>query len=288
MVGSAQPPPPQASTRVPTPAQAAQPPSDRASGPAQPGSGRGDRLGALHAVMSFLSALTAADEDGRVVVTPAPAAGRGPPPLVGEAEARGGGGVAGGGGGGSLKYVLLNAASKFAQVLGRCRAVVLASGTLTPVEGLVSQLFPEASPLPSLHALPPPMRQLLASCPAQLLGVLPATAAAARAGEGPRVQAEVGGSVDSASEQLPQHPPLKPLLHFECGGWCQAASAHVLSAPHQPLSQELNLLLRNTMPNHPLHPSNRSCGGPGGSGCRSGAARPHGATAGAAPRVPGQ
>lgn len=65
-------------------------------------------------------------------------------------EAAGAGG-GGGGADGSLRYVLLNAASKFAAVLGEARAVIFASGTLSPLEALIHQLMPGTSPADVAH-----------------------------------------------------------------------------------------------------------------------------------------
>jgi chromosome transmission fidelity protein 1 len=73
--------------------------------------------GSLHALLSFLQALTNNDADGRVVSDPSS---------------------------GTVKFVLLNAAAHFANVVSSARAVVLASGTLSPLE-TVLDLFPSVS-----------------------------------------------------------------------------------------------------------------------------------------------
>jgi chromosome transmission fidelity protein 1 len=73
--------------------------------------------GCLHALLSFLQALTNNDTDGRVVSDPSS---------------------------GTVKFVLLNAATHFANVVSTARAVVLASGTLSPLE-TVLDLFPSVS-----------------------------------------------------------------------------------------------------------------------------------------------
>lgn len=73
--------------------------------------------GCLHALVSFLQALTNNDADGRVVSDPSS---------------------------GTVKFVLLNAATHFASVVSTARAVVLASGTLSPLE-TVLDLFPGVS-----------------------------------------------------------------------------------------------------------------------------------------------
>ena len=90
--------------------------------------------GPLHALVSFLQALTSVDADGRIVVQPQQQV---PPPpqqqqqragassagYGGSAPGRSGGG---GDGGGLLKFVLLNAAAHFGAVVSAAHAVVLA------------------------------------------------------------------------------------------------------------------------------------------------------------------
>jgi chromosome transmission fidelity protein 1 len=66
--------------------------------------------GALHALVAFLQALTNNDADGRVIIDPGAA---------------------------TLKFVLLNAAAHFAAVVASARAVVLASGTLAPLDAVL-------------------------------------------------------------------------------------------------------------------------------------------------------
>jgi chromosome transmission fidelity protein 1 len=41
-----------------------------------------------------------------------------------------------------VKFLLLDASSRFAQVVAQARAVVLAGGTLAPVDDMAQQLFP--------------------------------------------------------------------------------------------------------------------------------------------------
>ena len=55
------------------------------------------------------------------------------------------GGSGGGSAGGSLKFVLLNAAAHFGAVVSAAHAVVLASGTLSPLESVL-HLFPGVPP----------------------------------------------------------------------------------------------------------------------------------------------
>lgn len=86
--------------------------------------------GPLHVLVSFLHSLTNADADGRIVVQPPQ-----PPQQAQEP----------GGGGGSLKFVLLNAAAHFGAVVAAAHAVVLASGTLSPLESVL-HLFPGLPP----------------------------------------------------------------------------------------------------------------------------------------------
>jgi len=88
-------------------------------------------VAALHALTSFLAALTTADADGRVI-----------------ADAT------------SLRFILLNAGARFGAVLASARAVVLASGTLEPSASLEAQLFPggasdAAARFACCHVLPP-------------------------------------------------------------------------------------------------------------------------------------
>jgi chromosome transmission fidelity protein 1 len=99
------------------------------------GSGsRAERLSSLHASTSFLSALTNPDADGRVVVM---RHSTGHP--------------------GELKYLLLNAAAHFSRVLLKARSVILASGTLSPIQGLLQQLFPSHRLVQSSSAFEPPL-----------------------------------------------------------------------------------------------------------------------------------
>eukprot|EP00899_Mesostigma_viride_P006276 jgi/Mesvir1/1564/Mv25078-RA.3 len=76
-------------------------------------------LGCLHGVASFLAALTNADKDGRMLLT-----------ITGALATS------------SVKFVMLNAAAQFQQVVDEARAVILIGGTLQPVGDMVSQLFP--------------------------------------------------------------------------------------------------------------------------------------------------
>eukprot|EP00884_Botryococcus_braunii_P018140 jgi/Botrbrau1/5009/Bobra.0396s0030.1 len=71
--------------------------------------------GPLQAFLAMLMALNNADKDGRLIL---------------QSEAA------------SLRYILLNAASHFGKVVAQARAVILASGTLSPVASLQAHLFP--------------------------------------------------------------------------------------------------------------------------------------------------
>ena len=105
------------------------------------------RVGAVHALAAFVASLASADADGRILVEHEPHAtasadtdGRaGPNPE--------GGGSNPGGDGGRLKFVLLDAAGRFKQVVDEARAVVLVGGTLSPIPELARQLFPDAKPV---------------------------------------------------------------------------------------------------------------------------------------------
>ncbi|CAM6122599.1 unnamed protein product [Calypogeia fissa] len=77
-------------------------------------------LTGFHTLAEFVLALTNADSDGRVLVMPSTTRG---------ADS-------------SLKFIMLNAAKHFAEVLNHARAVVLAGGTLQPVDELRVRLFP--------------------------------------------------------------------------------------------------------------------------------------------------
>ena len=83
---------------------------------------RQPRVGSVHALAAFVSALASADADGRVLVE------------------------RGGEFGGRLKFVLLDAAARFKQIVDDARAVVLVGGTLAPIPELAAQLFPDAVP----------------------------------------------------------------------------------------------------------------------------------------------
>ena len=86
------------------------------------------RVGSVHAMAAFIASLAAADADGRVLIER---------PGPGESSASGGDG-------GRLKYVLLDSAARFRQVVDEARAVVLVGGTLAPIPELARQLFPNA------------------------------------------------------------------------------------------------------------------------------------------------
>ncbi|KAI8994116.1 DNA repair helicase [Trametes punicea] len=70
----------------------------------------------LHAVENFISALSASSEDGRVTISF----------VDGQVE---------------IKYQHLNPATYFQEVIEAARAIVLAGGTMSPIEDVVNQLF---------------------------------------------------------------------------------------------------------------------------------------------------
>lgn len=80
------------------------------------------RVGAVHALASFIDALASADSDGRIVYERASSAGADPA---------------------TLRFILLDAASRFRRVVESARSVILVGGTLAPFDELVSQLYPD-------------------------------------------------------------------------------------------------------------------------------------------------
>ena len=110
-----------------------------AAAPEDSGAATGGTTAALQSLLAFLTALTAADGDGRVLLTRAGSAGA---PT------------------GRLKFTLLNPGSRFAPIAAAARAVVLVGGTLGPVAPLAAALFP-GMPLSRLrthacgHIVPP-------------------------------------------------------------------------------------------------------------------------------------
>ena len=84
------------------------------------------RVGSVHAMAAFVSALAAADADGRVLVEKNSNDSN-------DRDDRGG----------RLKFVLLDAAARFKTVVDNARAVVLVGGTLSPIDELAAQLFPD-------------------------------------------------------------------------------------------------------------------------------------------------
>jgi chromosome transmission fidelity protein 1 len=109
----------------------------------------------MHAVSSFLAALTNTDGDGRIIIEPplastaaaaATSPGAGADAVAAQDAAAPDGAAAGAPRSGRLRFVLLNAARHFGRLLSGARAVVLASGTLSPVASLRAQLFPDEPP----------------------------------------------------------------------------------------------------------------------------------------------
>jgi hypothetical protein len=92
----------------------------------------GGTTAALQALLAFLRALTAADGDGRVLLT---RAGGAPAAAPGAAAASG-----------RLKFTLLNPGARFAPIAAAARAVILVGGTLGPLAALSGALFPGMAP----------------------------------------------------------------------------------------------------------------------------------------------
>jgi chromosome transmission fidelity protein 1 len=106
-----------------------------------------DGVSAIHSFTAFLLSLTHADADGRIIIEPPAAPSAAAAAQQGAAAAVGSSGSADQASrGGQLRYVLLNAARHFGQLLASARSVLLVSGTLAPIEGLQAQLFPEVAP----------------------------------------------------------------------------------------------------------------------------------------------
>ena len=95
------------------------------------------RVGSVHALAAFVSALAAADADGRVLVEKKEQNASASKPDLDSARSPGG----------RLKFVLLDAAARFRAVVDQARAVVLVGGTLSPIDELAAQLFPDCAPV---------------------------------------------------------------------------------------------------------------------------------------------
>jgi len=85
------------------------------------------RLGAVHALTSLIDCLASADSDGRIIY---------------ERESSNGDPAA-------LRFILLDAASRFKRVVEQARSVILVGGTLAPIDELVTQLCPDLKTLQS-------------------------------------------------------------------------------------------------------------------------------------------
>ncbi|KAL3698819.1 hypothetical protein R1sor_012895 [Riccia sorocarpa] len=83
-------------------------------------------MAGFHVLAEFVMALTNADADGRVLLTPKTLKSQVPDSPED----------------GALKFIMLNAAKHFAEVLDQARAVVLAGGTLQPIQELKQRLLP--------------------------------------------------------------------------------------------------------------------------------------------------
>lgn len=145
--------------------------------------GASSGLSAMHALSSFMAALTNTDADGRIIIEPAgstassstgtttssPAAAEAASTTNRRTQASHPDGPLmpprSSGSGGRYRFVLLNAARHFGRLLSSASAVVLASGTLAPIASLRAQLFPDEPPgrvrhFECGHVVPP--EQLLA------------------------------------------------------------------------------------------------------------------------------
>ena len=91
------------------------------------GDGRGRDTSSMFALASFLTSLTNPDGDGRVIVRRSHASNA-------DAES------------GSLKYLLLDGSAHFESIVDEAHCVVLAGGTLQPIEALRRQLMPSLRP----------------------------------------------------------------------------------------------------------------------------------------------
>eukprot|EP00047_Mylnosiga_fluctuans_P018133 m.67323 g.67323 ORF g.67323 m.67323 type:complete len:850 (-) comp7449_c0_seq1:401-2950(-) len=99
--------------------------------------GASSHVSALSIVEAFLTTLTNADADGRIVIQQ----------LSGDIDEP------------RIKYVLLNPANHFVDILSRARAVIVAGGTMAPVSDLLQSLLISTRPPVSLfscgHIVPP-------------------------------------------------------------------------------------------------------------------------------------
>ncbi|CAI5510812.1 unnamed protein product [Closterium sp. Naga37s-1] len=154
-------------------------------------------VSAFRAFAEFFSSLCSANADGRVLLSPAPTPNhptnhskhsynssfRGKNTGAKEREGGSGSGVGVGteeggqgeedGGGGFVKFVMLNTAQHMEEVRGAmARAIILAGGTLQPLDTMLDQLFPSLPPVSSVHPFSPPLPispQLLVSARAIIL-----------------------------------------------------------------------------------------------------------------------
>jgi chromosome transmission fidelity protein 1 len=85
-------------------------------------------VSSLQIVQTFLTTLTGSNQDGRIVLE----TGHGP--QKGRKRPAAG-----------LKYIMLNAAVHFREIVAEARSVVLVGGTMQPVAPIVAQLFPDLS-----------------------------------------------------------------------------------------------------------------------------------------------
>ena len=98
------------------------------------------RVGAVHALTSFIDALASADSDGRIVYERSSSDGAEPA---------------------TLRFILLDAASRFRRVVESARSVILVGGTLAPFDELVSQLYPDLDVTTATATAKPPVQGVL-------------------------------------------------------------------------------------------------------------------------------
>lgn len=95
----------------------------------------------LRSIMTFLSSLRAKNDDARVLILPGDDDGTAVPNPA-------------------LKFVLLNAAHPFAEVIAAAHSVLLCGGTLSPIDSMIRELMPQVprdriTHLSCSHVMPP-------------------------------------------------------------------------------------------------------------------------------------
>jgi chromosome transmission fidelity protein 1 len=113
-------------------------------------------VSAVQAAFAFLRSLTAADVDGRVVTERSGSSGRAEAPAAPREDAHSAGGNASAGAPAAAaaaaqlpphyKFVMLNPAVHFRPIVDAARSVILAGGTMQPIDDVVMQLFGHLPP----------------------------------------------------------------------------------------------------------------------------------------------